>query len=252
MTGIPAIELSGVKKTFGNTVIIRGTDLVALKGETHALIGPNGAGKSTLFNLISGRLHPTSGSIKLFGREIAGEAPDKIARLGLSRGFQATSAFNDLTVAENLAVATMRSKGETGSIWKSCRQMPSVWRRVDELLVTLNLEHSRSHVVSRLPYAEQRLLELGLTLASDPGVMLIDEPTAGMSRADTDEMISTLVKIGEGRTVVLIEHDMNVVFGLADRVSVLVHGEVVVTGTPTEVRNDPRARRAYLGATRDD
>jgi branched-chain amino acid transport system ATP-binding protein len=146
----------------------------------------------------------------------------------------------------------MRSKGETGSIWKSFRQMPGVWQRVDELLTTLNLTNSRSHVVSRLPYAEQRLLELGLTLAGDPGVMLIDEPTAGMSRADTDAMISTLMRIGEGRTVVLIEHDMNVVFGLADRVSVLVHGEVVVTGVPAEVRNDPRARSAYLGATADD
>lgn len=252
MNSVPALELSGVKKTFGNTEIIRGTNLVALKGEKHALIGPNGAGKSTLFNLISGRISPTSGSIRLFGREIAGGAPDRIARLGLSRGFQVTSAFSDLTVAENLAVATMRSKGETGSIWKSVRQMPGVWQRVDELLVTLNLANSRSSVVSRLPYAEQRLLELGLTLASDPGVMLIDEPTAGMSRADTDAIISTLVKIGEGRTVVLIEHDMNVVFGLADRVSVLVHGEVVVTGTPTEVRNDPRARSAYLGAAVND
>jgi branched-chain amino acid transport system ATP-binding protein len=252
MTSQPVLELAGVRKAFGETVIIRGTDLVALRGEKHALIGPNGAGKSTLFNLISGRLQPTSGSIKLFGREIAGEAPDKIARSGLSRGFQTTSAFSDLTVSENLAVAAMRSQRESGSIWKSSRHMTKVWRRVDELLGILNLTSSRSHTVSRLPYSEQRLLELGLTLASDPAVMLIDEPTAGMSRADTDAMISTLVKIGEGRTLILIEHDMNVVFGLADRISVLVHGQVVVTGTPTEVRNDPRARNAYLGASGDE
>lgn len=252
MTGAVALELSDVKKSFGSTTIIRGTNLVVTKGERHALIGPNGAGKSTLFNLVSGRLQPSAGSIRLFGREIAGERPDRIARLGLSRGFQATSAFNDLSVAENLAVASMRSRGEGGAIWKPSRHMREVWRRVDELLVTLKLTSSRDHPASRLPYAEQRLLELGLTLAGDPGVMLIDEPTAGMSRADTDAMISTLVTIAQGRTLILIEHDMNVVFGLADRVSVLVHGEVIVSGTPAEVRNSPKARSAYLGAHGDD
>ena len=205
--------------------------LAIFRGEKHALIGPNGAGKSTLFNLISGRLQPTSGSIKLFGREIGGQAPHYIARLGLSRGFQTTSAFNDLTVAENLAIAAMRSQGESGSVWKSTRQMARVWDRVDELLRDLNLAASKSYTVARLPYSEQRLLEFGLTLASDPAVLLIDEPTAGMSRADTDAMISTLLSIAQGRTL-SIEHDMNVVFGLADRISVLVHGQVVATGTP--------------------
>jgi ABC-type branched-chain amino acid transport systems, ATPase component len=247
MTGDRVLELAGVKKAFGETLIIRGTDLAILRGEKHALIGPNGAGKSTLFNLISGRLQPTSGSIKLFGREIGGQAPHYIARLGLSRGFQTTSAFNDLTVAENLAIAAMRSQGESGSVWKSTRQMARVWDRVDELLRDLNLAASKSYTVARLPYSEQRLLELGLTLASDPAVLLIDEPTAGMSRADTDAMISTLLSIAQGRTLILIEHDMNVVFGLADRISVLVHGQVVATGTPAEVRNDSRARGAYLG-----
>lgn len=252
MTGDRILELDGVKKAFGETLIIRGTDLAILRGEKHALIGPNGAGKSTLFNLISGRLQPTSGSIKLFGREIGGQAPHQIARLGLSRGFQTTSAFNDLTVAENLAIAAMRSQGESGSIWKSKRHMAGVWGRVDELLRVLNLTPSKSYAVARLPYSEQRLLELGLTLASNPAVMLIDEPTAGMSRADTDAMISTLVSIAQGRTLILIEHDMNVVFGLADRISVLVHGQVVTTGTPTEVRNDARARNAYLGVAGDE
>lgn len=243
------LSLEGVRLSFGHADIIRGASFSIREGEIHALIGPNGAGKSTLFHLISGRLAPNSGHIRFRGRDIAGARPSLIARLGLSRSFQQTSAFPSLTVAENLAIAVMGATGERGSILRTSAAMPAVWARVEALLEKIGLARFADRIVANLAYSEQRILEIGLACAGDPALILLDEPTAGMSRAETEEMVPVLSAIARGRTLVLVEHDMEVVFRIADTVTVLVHGEVLASGSPAVIRSDPRVRQAYLGQT---
>jgi branched-chain amino acid transport system ATP-binding protein len=243
----PLLELRDVRKSFGRTEIIRGASLTVAEGEIHALIGPNGAGKSTLFHLISGRIAATAGSIRFRGEEITGRRPAAIARLGLARSFQQTSAFREMTVAENVAVAAMRARAETGSILKPVSAMREVWRRVEEVLELLNLARFRDHTAGSLAYSDQRALEIALAIAPDPRIVMLDEPTAGMSRAETQGVIEAIRTIGRGRTLILVEHDMNVVFGLAQTVSVLVYGQVLTSAAPDEVRRDERVRAAYLG-----
>ncbi|MFY8039037.1 MAG: ABC transporter ATP-binding protein [Bosea sp. (in: a-proteobacteria)] len=245
----PLLELTEVRKSFGRTEIIRGATLTVRQGEIHALIGPNGAGKSTLFHLISGRLPVTSGQIVFQGRDITGERPATIARLGLARSFQQTLAFRDMSVAENIAVAAMRANGEVGSILKPVSAMASVWHRVTEVMELLNLTRFKGQPASSLAYSDQRALEIAIAIAPDPALVLLDEPTAGMSRAETGSMIDAIRLIARGRTLVLVEHDMNVVFGLAQTVSVLVYGEVLISASPDVVRADARVRAAYLGQT---
>jgi branched-chain amino acid transport system ATP-binding protein len=241
------LELRDVRKSFGRTDIIRGANLTVRRGEIHALIGPNGAGKSTLFHLVSGRLPVSSGSIRLGGVEVSGWRPAVIARAGLARSFQQTSAFREMTVAENVAVAAMRAKGEGGSVLKPIKAMGLVWARVEEVLTLLNLTRFGDRPAGALAYSDQRALEIALAVAPDPEIVLLDEPTAGMSRAETETIIAAIRAIAKGRTLVLVEHDMNVVFGLADTVSVLVYGEVIVSASPAQVRQDARVRAAYLG-----
>jgi branched-chain amino acid transport system ATP-binding protein len=244
---VPLLQLTSVRKSFGRTEIIRGASLDVHDGEIHALIGPNGAGKSTLFHLISGRLPLTSGSIRFRGHDITGQRPAAIARLGLARSFQQTLAFREMSVADNIAVAAMRANGETGSIMKPMKAMTPVWARVEEVMDLLNLTGFRNHLAASLAYSDQRSLEIALAIAPNPALVLLDEPTAGMSRAETDNMIAAIRAIAKGRTLVLVEHDMNVVFGLAHTVSVLVYGEVLVSAPPDTVRTDARVRSAYLG-----
>jgi branched-chain amino acid transport system ATP-binding protein len=246
------LSLHDVRKRFGRTDIILGATLNVAEGEIHALIGPNGAGKSTLFHLISGRLAPTSGRIVFKGRDITGARPVAIARMGLSRSFQQTSAFKNLTVGENVAIAAMRSRGETGSMLKPARSMTATWETVDKTLDLVGLGHFRNQPVSALAYSDQRALEIALAVAGDPAIVLLDEPTAGMSRAETVVVIDVIRRIAASRTVVLIEHDMNVVFGLARTVSVLVYGVVLVSAPPDVVRNDDRVRQAYLGQSHQE
>jgi len=241
------LSIEDLRKDFGRTQIIRGATLQVQTGEIHALIGPNGAGKSTLFHLVSGRLAPTSGRILFEGIDIAGQRPAIIARRGLARSFQQTSAFRDLTVAENIAVAAMWMRDERGSPVRPASAMRSTWERVDEVMELLSLTRFRNLQASALAYSEQRALEIALAVAGDPRLLLLDEPTAGMSRAETEIAIEAIRRIAKGRTLVLIEHDMNVVFGLADTVSMLVYGEVLASAPPAVIRDDPRVRQAYLG-----
>lgn len=248
MTG-PLLELKDLRKNFGRTEIIRGATLSVAEGEVHALIGPNGAGKSTLFHLISGRIVPTSGQILFNGADITGLRPAIISRRGLARSFQQTSAFKDMTVAENIAVAAMKAQNENGSALKPSGAMKAVWERVTEVMELLNLMRFRDVPVSGLAYSEQRALEIALAVACDPKLVLLDEPTAGMSRAETEAVIDAIGRIAKGRTLMLIEHDMNVVFGLANTISVLVYGEVLASAPPAIIRDDPRVRQAYLGQT---
>ena len=242
-----ALELAGVHKSFGATAIIRGVSLAIAAGERHAIIGPNGAGKSTLFNLMSGRLAPNRGSIRLHGNEIAGRRPYRIARRGLARSFQVTNIFPRLTVHENLRCAVLWSAGCRYDFWRPIDRLRGVNERADEVLEQIHLAGRRDALAGVLTYAEQRALEIGITIASGATVLLLDEPTAGMSRAETEHAVELIRRVSAGRTLVMVEHDMGVVFGLADRISVLVYGEILATDTPQRIRENAAVRTAYLG-----
>ncbi|WP_310460798.1 ABC transporter ATP-binding protein [Sphaerotilus sp.] len=243
-----AVELDNVHKSFGKTQIIRGAQLQVRKGERVAIIGPNGAGKSTLFNLISGRLAPTSGQIRLFGERIDGQQPYEINRKGLARSFQVSNLFPKLSVFENIRCAVLWSLGYRYAFWKFLSELKDANDRTDQLLHQLHLDKRRDVLAMNLTYAEQRALEIGLTIAGGSQVVLLDEPTAGMSRSETTRFIQLIRQVTEGRTLLTVEHDMGVVFGLADRIAVLVYGEVIAFDTPEAVRANPRVQEAYLGS----
>ena len=242
-----AIELHGVEKSFGITKVIQNIDLKVAKGERHALIGPNGAGKSTTFNLISGYMKPTTGKILLNGHDVVGLPPFQINRRGLSRSFQVTNVFAKMTVWENLRCAVLWATGHRYAFWKNVDALPEVRERTAQILQDISLVSRRDVPAGLLTYAEQRALEIGITIAGGADVILLDEPTAGMSHAETERAVEQIRRLTEGRTLLIVEHDMSVVFGLADRISVLVYGEVIATGTPAEIRGNKKVKEAYLG-----
>jgi branched-chain amino acid transport system ATP-binding protein len=243
----PAVELRGVQKSFGNTSVIRDVNLTVLKGERHALIGPNGAGKSTLFNLISGYMIPTVGSILLKDEIVSGLQPYQINRRGLSRSFQVSNVFPNMSVWENIRCALLWATGHRYAFWKNIDKLPEVRERTAQILQDINLTPRRDVPAGLLAYAEQRTLEIGITIAGGADVILLDEPTAGMSHAETERAVALIRRLTEGRTLLIVEHDMSVVFGLADRISVLVYGEIIASGTPEEIRGNPKVKEAYLG-----
>jgi branched-chain amino acid transport system ATP-binding protein len=243
----PAVELKDVQKSFGNISIIRDLNLSVAQGERHALIGPNGAGKSTTFNLISGYMAPTSGSVLLRGQLISGLPPYQINRRGLSRSFQVTNVFANMSVWENLRCAVLWATGNRYAFWKSIDNLPEVRDRTAQILLDINLTVRRDVPAGLLTYAEQRALEIGITIAGGADIILLDEPTAGMSHAETERAVALIRRLTERRTLLIVEHDMSVVFGLADRISVLVYGNIIATGTPEQIRSDPRVKEAYLG-----
>ena len=245
-----ALALKDVRKSFGKSEIIRGASLKVPKGERYAIIGPNGAGKSTLFNLISGRFPVSSGDILLNGESITGLKPFEINRRGLSRSFQITNIFHRLSVYENLRCAVLWSLGYRYTFWRFLSGLDDANARAAELLAMLRLEHRRDVPAAELAYAEQRALEIGMTIAGGSSVVLLDEPTAGMSESETRRFLQLIRDVTEGRTLLAVEHDMGVVFGLADRIAVLVHGEFIAFDTPEAVRADPRVQEAYLGVPR--
>ena len=242
-----AIELRGVQKSFGSTSVIRDVNLTVMKGERHALIGPNGAGKSTLFNLISGYMKPTAGSILLKDEIVSGLPPYQINRRGLSRSFQVTNVFSKMSVWENIRCALLWATGHRYTFWKNIDKLPEVRERTAQILEGINLISRRDVPAGLLAYAEQRTLEIGITIAGGADVILLDEPTAGMSRAETERAVALIRRLTEGRTLLIVEHDMTVVFGLADRISVLVYGQIIASGTPEEIRGNPKVQEAYLG-----
>ena len=242
-----SLRLSDVRKSFGRTEIINGVTLDIAGGERHAIIGPNGAGKSTLFNLISGRFPLTSGRIELRGEDITNLEPHLINRKGLSRSFQITNIFPRMSVYENVRCAVMWSLGYRYSFWQRVGGLKDVARRAEEIVSLIGMEARRGRMAGELTYAEQRALEIGITIASGADVILLDEPTAGMSHSETDEAVELIRKVTDGKTLVMVEHDMGVVFNLADRISVLVYGEVIATGTPEEIRGNKAVQEAYLG-----
>ena len=243
----PAVELRGVQKSFGNTSVIRDVNLTVVKGERHALIGPNGAGKSTLFNLISGYIIPTVGSILLKDEIVSGLPPYQINRRGLSRSFQVSNVFANMSVWENIRCALLWATGHRYAFWKNIDNLPEVRERTSQILQDINLISRHDVPAGLLAYAEQRTLEIGITIAGGADVILLDEPTAGMSHTETERAVALIRRLTEGRTLLIIEHDMSVVFGLADRISVLVYGQIIASGTPEEIRGNPQVKQAYLG-----
>ena len=243
----PALELRAVSKQFGRTEIIRRVSLQVPRGERHAIIGPNGAGKSTLFNLISGRFEVTSGTLLLNGGDITRRKPFEINRLGLSRSFQITNLFHRLSVFENLRCSVLWSLGHRYSFWKNLNKLVDAEERAESILEQVGLKRRRDIAAGLLTYAEQRALEIGITIAGGADVILLDEPTAGMSRAESKRAVELIRDVTQGKTLVMVEHDMSVVFDLADRISVLVYGQVIASGTPTEIRANDAVREAYLG-----
>ncbi|MEW5890299.1 MAG: ABC transporter ATP-binding protein [Pseudomonadota bacterium] len=245
----PALRLSGVKKRFGRSEIIKGVDLTIPMGERHAIIGPNGAGKSTLFNLISARFPVTAGRIELKGEDVTGLRPFEINRKGLSRSFQITNIFPRLTVFENLRCAVLWSLGYKYSFWHRLEGLRDAREKAEQVLEDIGLMRRRDTPAGILSYAEQRALEIGITIAGGADVILLDEPTAGMSHSETDEAVALIRRVSENRTLVMVEHDMSVVFGLADRISVLVYGDIIATGAPGEIRSNATVQEAYLGTS---
>jgi branched-chain amino acid transport system ATP-binding protein len=244
---VAAIELVGLEKRFGRTEIIRGVDLKITTGERHAVIGPNGAGKSTLFNLISGRLRPTFGVVLLKGQNITELAPHHINRLGLARSFQVTNIFPKLTVFENIRTGCLWSQGAGYAFWRAVSGMRKANARADEILDQIGLAGRRDATAGVLTYAEQRALEIGVTIAGGADIIILDEPTAGMSVAEAEHAVALIRKVTAGKTLVVIEHDMGVVFGLADRISVLVYGKVIATDLPHRIKANAAVQEAYLG-----
>ncbi len=246
MTAI-ALSLQDLHKSFGATPIIRGVSLDIRQGERHAIIGPNGAGKSTLFHLISGRFPLTAGRIALKGEDITGRKPFEINRRGLSRSFQVTNIFPRLTVFENVRCGVLWSLGYRYSFWHNVRKLKDANEQAQAVLERIGLGSRRDIQAGVLTYAEQRALEIGITIAGGADVIMLDEPTAGMSRSETDHAVALIKRISEGRTLIMVEHDMGVVFDLADRISVLVYGQIIASDAPAAIRSNKAVREAYLG-----
>lgn len=244
-----ALELKDLRKSFGKSEIIRGVNLQVTAGERVGIIGPNGAGKSTLFNLISGRFEPTSGQVLLNGQRIEGKKPFEINRMGLSRSFQITNIFPKLSVFENLRCGVLWSLGYKYTFLKFLADLDDANDRADELMELIKLDKKRDVLAMNLTYAEQRALEIGITIAGGANVILLDEPTAGMSRSETSRFIKLIKEVTVGKTLLTVEHDMGVVFGLADKIAVVVYGEVLAYDVPEAVRANTRVQEAYLGST---
>jgi branched-chain amino acid transport system ATP-binding protein len=247
-----ALELKDLRKSFGKSEIIRGINLTVPSGERVGIIGPNGAGKSTLFNLISGRFEPSSGQVLLNGQRIDGKKPFEINRMGLSRSFQITNIFPKLSVFENLRCGVLWSLGYRYTFFKFLADLDDANNRADALMEMIKLDKKRDVLAMNLTYAEQRALEIGITIAGGANVILLDEPTAGMSRSETSRFINLIKQVTVGKTLLTVEHDMGVVFGLADKIAVVVYGEVIAYDTPEKVRADQRVQEAYLGSSVTD
>jgi branched-chain amino acid transport system ATP-binding protein len=242
-----AIELRKVAKHFGRTEVIAGVDLAIARAERHAIIGPNGAGKSTLFNLISGRFPVTGGTILLNGEDVTGLKPFRINRKGLARSFQVTNIFPNLSVFENIRCAVLWQLGYRYAFWRALSAAADARERAEGVMAAIGLAPRHDTPAGTLSYAEQRALEIGITIAGGAEVILLDEPTAGMNRSEAAAAVALIRKVTEGKTLVMVEHDMGVVFDLADRISVLVYGRVIATDRPEAIRADARVQEAYLG-----
>ena len=241
------LSLKDVKKNFGITEIIRGVSLDIVEGEKHAIIGPNGAGKSTLFHLISGRYNVTDGSIRFKEQQIENKPPYEIARMGLARSFQVTNIFPRMSVFENIRCALFWSKGYGYSFWHLLGRQTELNDEAMHVLEQIGLADRAKFPSGELAYAELRALELGVAIASGSELIMLDEPVAGMSHSEAQNAVELIRKITKGKTLIMVEHDMNIIFDVADRISVLVYGEIIATDEPKKIRANPKVQEAYLG-----
>ena len=245
--GGAALRVERLRREFGGLIAVNGVTFAVAPGERRALIGPNGAGKTTLFNLISGELPPTAGRVYLAGEDVTGLPPHRLAALGLARTFQRNNLFLGLSVRENVRLAVQARRGVARQLWAPATGLAALADEADAVLADMGLAPRADARVRDLSYGEQRQLEVAIALASHPRVLLLDEPTAGMSPAETAAMTHTIGALPSAMTLLIIEHDMDVVFALADRITVLHYGEVLADGTPATVRANPRVAEVYMG-----
>lgn len=241
------LETKELYKDFSGLKILFGVNLQVKEGERHAVIGPNGAGKTTLFNTITGTYHPSSGQVFFKGKDITGFKPHKLARIGVGRSFQITSTFTNLTVFQNLRLALLAKDGVRFNLFRNVDKMTKITEETDEMLKRIDMFAERDIPVSELSYGKSRALEVSMALATDPELVLLDEFAAGMSRDETHNAVELIRKLTVGKTAVIIEHDMDVVFSIADRITVLHYGKILATGTPDEIRLNQEVKDAYLG-----
>lgn len=243
----PLLEITGLVKRYGGLIATNDVALAVAPGEVHALIGPNGAGKTTLIHLISGWLPADTGSIRLDGTDIAGLSMHERVLSGLARSYQITNVFRNLTARDNVALAVQARSGTSFSFFRPVISERALFEEAESLLEDVGLAARASVAAQDLSHGEQRQLEVALALATRPRLLLLDEPMAGMGPEELQRMVQLLLKLKSKVTLLLVEHDMDAVFRLADRISVLVYGRIIVTGTPDEIRRDPEVRKAYLG-----
>jgi branched-chain amino acid transport system ATP-binding protein len=243
------LETRGLTKEFKGFVAVADVNLRVVRGSIHALIGPNGAGKTTCFNLLTKFLEPSSGTILFNGQDITRERPAQIARRGIIRSFQISATFPHLTVIENVRVGLQRKLGTSFHFWKSDRSLEVLNERAMELLATVGLDDIPDYVTVELPYGRKRALEIATTLAMDPELMLLDEPTQGMGHEDVERVTALIKKVAANRTVLMVEHNMNVVATIANTISVLQRGQVIAEGPYEQVSKDPQVLEAYMGST---
>ena len=241
------LEVRNLCKSFGGVVATDNVNLQVTEGEIHALIGPNGAGKTTLISQLSGLLKPDSGNIIFQGKDITGLAPYQFSLAGLARSFQITSVFQELTLADNVALAVQAHAGHAFRFWRNAKKDPALRDPAMAYLHQVGLQERANWLASEVSHGERRQLEIAMALATDPVLLLLDEPMAGMGREESAELIEILLRMRTKKTLLLVEHDMDAVFALADRISVLVYGQVIASGTPDKIRADSKVRSAYLG-----
>ena len=241
------LETRGLYHDFKGLEVLFDVNLQVQEGERHAVIGPNGAGKTTLFNVITGTYRPSRGQVFFKGKEVTGSRPHELTRLGVGRSFQITSTFNRLTAFQNIRLAILSKRGIRFNLFRNVDKMQDITRETDEVLKRINLDGERNIPAGVLSYGKHRSLEISMALAADPDLIMLDEPTAGMSRDETHYAVELIRRLTEGKTVVIIEHDMDVVFSLADRITVLHYGQILATGPPVEIRQNQAVKDAYLG-----
>jgi len=248
---MPLLEVTDLYKDFSGLKVLFGIDLKLEPGERHAVIGPNGAGKSTLFNVITGKYVPSRGKITFKGKDITGLPPHKISRLGLARSFQVTNIFRAMTVFENVRNAVLSREGKRHSIFPVLGKLRAITDETERVLDLIGLLDRKDEPAGELAHGHQRALEIGMTIAMDPDLILLDEPTAGMSSKESREAVGLIEKVTEGKTLLIVEHDMDVVFSIANGITVIYYGEVLASGSPEAIRSDQRVKDAYLGEERE-
>ncbi|AJE49156.1 ABC transporter ATP-binding protein [Celeribacter indicus] len=243
----PILNVSGLGRRFGAFVAVKGVDIRVEEGSIHALIGPNGAGKTTVFSMLSGFLKPTEGRIEYRGTDITGAGPTQVARRGMIRSFQISATFAHLSVHENVRVALQRKAGLAYQFWSPESRLDRLDARVAELLAEVGLAAERDTLAVNLSYGRKRMLEIATTLAVDPDLLLLDEPMAGMAHEDVERVVELIRRISDGRTILMVEHNLSVVRNLCDRITVLQRGEVIAEGSYAQVSANPQVREAYIG-----